>query len=83
MNLSSCDTTPDTVRVAVLTRSSLISKADELITVLGGDAKAVLRARGIDPLSIDDFDRYVRHEDAAAVLGMRRANSTAPTSVYV
>ncbi|MFZ2172532.1 MAG: AraC family transcriptional regulator ligand-binding domain-containing protein [Rhodococcus sp. (in: high G+C Gram-positive bacteria)] len=55
--------------MAVLTRSSLISRVDELITKLGGDADALLRAHGIDPLTAGDFDRYVRYEDAAAVLG--------------
>lgn len=55
--------------MAVLTRGSLISRADELISELGGDAEALLRAHGIDPLAIDDFDRFVRYEDAAAVLG--------------
>ncbi|WNG88033.1 AraC family transcriptional regulator [Mycobacterium sp. ITM-2016-00317] len=55
--------------MAVLTRGSLISRADELITELGGDADALLRAHGIDPVAVGDFDRYVRYDDAAAVLG--------------
>lgn len=55
--------------MAVLTRASLISKAGELITELGGDADAALWAYAVDPRAIDDFDRYVRYDDAAAVLG--------------
>lgn len=55
--------------MAVLTRGSLISQVDELITALGGDAQALLAAHGIDAGVITDFDRYVRYEDAAAVLG--------------
>lgn len=55
--------------VAVLTRGSLISRADELIAELGGDAEALLAAHGIDPCAVNDFDRYVRYDDAAAVLG--------------
>ncbi|MDV6246824.1 AraC family transcriptional regulator [Rhodococcus opacus] len=68
-NLSLCDTAPILGSVAVLTRGSAISRVDELITELGGDADALLRSHGIDPLAVGDFDRYVRYEDAAAVLG--------------
>lgn len=52
-----------------LIRATVISGARELIDELGGNADELLLAHGIDPWAIDDFDRYVRYADAAAVLG--------------
>ena len=55
--------------MAYLTRGTVISRCGELITEFGGDADRLLREHGIDPVAIEDFDRYVRYEDAASVLG--------------
>ncbi|NMO02757.1 AraC family transcriptional regulator [Gordonia sp. TBRC 11910] len=52
-----------------LIRATVISRAGELIDELGGDSGTLLRAHGIDPPAIEDFNCYVRYEDAAAVLG--------------
>ena len=52
-----------------LIRGTVISGAGELITEFGGDADEILWKHGIDPVAIEDFNRFVRYEDAAAVLG--------------
>lgn len=52
-----------------LIRATVISGLQEVIREAGGDPSALLRARGVDPDSIEDFDRFVVYEGAAAVLG--------------
>jgi len=64
--------------VSLLIRGPVISQAAVLITELGGDAESMLAAHGIDPLAIEDINRYVRYQDAAAVLGHAARELDAP-----
>jgi len=64
--------------VSVLIRGPVISQATVLIAELGGDAEAMLAAHGIDPLAIEDVNRYVRYPDAAALLGHAARELHAP-----
>lgn len=61
-----------------LIRGTVISQAGALITELGGDADALLWEHGIDPLAIEDLNRFIRYEDAAAVLGHAARELDAP-----
>lgn len=52
-----------------LIRGTLIAGIGDLITELGGDPEALLCAHGVDPAATEDWDRFIRYADSAAVLG--------------
>ncbi|KXF54831.1 AraC family transcriptional regulator [Rhodococcus sp. SC4] len=52
-----------------LIRGTVLFRADQLIAELGGDPDALLRSHGVDPTATEDFERFIRYADVAAVLG--------------
>ncbi|WP_063047571.1 AraC family transcriptional regulator [Nocardia pseudovaccinii] len=52
-----------------LIRGTVLSGAGDLIAELGGDPDALLRAHNVDPVATEDFERFIRYADAAAVFG--------------
>lgn len=66
------------VDVSLLIRGRVLSQADVLINDLGGDAETMLAAHGIDPSAIEDINRYIRYQDAGAVLGHAARELDAP-----
>jgi AraC-like DNA-binding protein len=56
------------VTVASLTRGSALRHYADLVSSLGGAPESLLRARGINPATAGDFDKFIPYEAIAAVI---------------
>ncbi|MFJ9714097.1 AraC family transcriptional regulator [Streptomyces sp. NPDC101234] len=52
-----------------LTRGSALLAFEDLVSSLGGDAEALMRAHGVDPEAAGDYERFISYTAAASVIG--------------
>ncbi|MFD8006527.1 AraC family transcriptional regulator [Streptomyces mirabilis] len=55
--------------MANLTRGTALLAFEDLVSSLGGDAGALMRAHGVDPKAAGDYEHFISYTAAASVIG--------------
>lgn len=64
--------------MADLIRGSTLLHFGDLVSSLGGDPEALLRAHGVDPSAAGDYDRLVSYAAVASVIGTAAVELACP-----